>query len=199
MFNGIVETVGKVEHIHLENDCWHFTISSEKSLDDLKIDDSISVNGVCLTVTGRNNNTFDVTAVPETLRLTNLKFLAPGSHVNLERAMQLNDRISGHSMQGHVDGVCDILDILPEGAALLVKMSMPPALANYIVDKGYIALDGMSITVVRAEKDWFSVTFIPHTQKITIVNEYSIGAHVNVEVDVTGKYIEKMLRAYQTC
>jgi len=186
-------------HIDHVNECWHFTIAPEKSFDDLKVDDSISVNGVCLTVTGRQDHCLEVTAVPETLRLTNLKFLSPNSRVNLERAMRLQDRISGHCMQGHVDACADILDIYHEGAALLVKVATPPVLANYIVNKGYIALDGMSITVIHADKHAFTVTLIPHTQKITIASEYSIGTAINIEVDVTGKYIEKMLRAYQTC
>lgn len=199
MFNGIVETIGIVADIQTKNDCSHFIISPNKFFDDLKIDDSISVNGVCLTITQIKNNKLEVTAVPETLRLTNLKFLSTGSQVNLERAMHLNTRISGHYMQGHVDGMGEILDITPEGDALLVKISLPSALNKYIVNKGYITLDGMSITVIQAEKDYFTVTFIPHTQNITIVNQYSIGKKVNIEVDILGKYVEKILGAWQTC
>ncbi len=193
MFNGIVEAVGVVQDIQSEHDCKHFTFSSAKQFNDLNVDDSISVNGVCLTVTHINENQFQATAVPETLRITNLKNLSKGSHVNLERSMQLHTRISGHSMQGHVDNVGQIIDIKPEGDALLVKISMPLELSKYIVNKGYITLDGMSITVIHTEEDWFTVTLIPHTQKITIANQYKIGTLVNIEVDILGKYIEKML------
>lgn len=193
MFNGIVETVGIVQNIQLKNDCKLFTFSSTKQFEDLNIDDSISVNGVCLTVTHISKNQFQATAVPETLRITNLKNLTEGSLVNLERSMHLQARISGHSMQGHVDDVGHILDIQNEGDALLVKISLPSALSKYIVNKGYITLDGMSITVIQEEKDWFTVTLIPHTQKITIASQYKIGTAVNIEVDILGKYIEKML------
>ena|SRR5579872_3254489 len=199
MFNGIVESVGIIEDIQIKNDCKHFTIVSAKHFDDLKINDSIAVNGVCLTVTKRQDNTFSVTAVPETLRLTNLKFLVPGNPVNLERSMRSNSRISGHYVQGHVDGVGNILAIQKEGDALLVKIGVCSSLAKYIVNKGYVALDGVSITVIRAEKNSFTVTFIPHTQKITLVNRYSLGTVVNIEVDILGKYVEKILGAYQTC
>jgi len=194
MFNGIVEAVGLIEKTQLNNNCQHFTISHTASFHDLNINDSIAVNGVCLTVTDRQDNTFNVTAVPETLRLTNLKTLSVGSHVNLERPMQLNSRISGHYVQGHVDGIGEILDIQKEGDALLVRISMPASLNQYILNKGYIALDGMSITVIRAEENTFTVTLIPHTQKITIVNQYAVGTMINIEVDILGKYVEKILR-----
>lgn len=199
MFNGIVETIGIVEDIQTKNDCSHFILSSNKLFDDLKIDDSLSVNGVCLTITQIKNNKLAVTAVPETLRLTNLKFLSIGSQVNLERPMHVNSRISGHYMQGHVDGMGEIIDIQHEGDALLVKISTPPDLNKYIVKKGYITLDGMSITVIQAEKEFFTVTFIPHTQNITIVNQYSIGQKINIEVDILGKYVEKIVGAAYTC
>jgi len=199
MFNGIVEATGQIENVYDENNCRYFTISSEKQFNDLKVDDSLSVNGVCLTITQSQNNLFNVTAVPETLRLTNLQFLTKGSRVNLERAMQLNSRVSGHTMQGHVDAMGQILDIQNEGDALLVSIGMPSSLGNYIVNKGYIALDGMSITVIRAEKNRFTVTLIPHTQNITIARQYLVGTHINIEVDILGKYVEKILEARQTC
>ncbi|HSW68923.1 MAG TPA: riboflavin synthase [Gammaproteobacteria bacterium] len=199
MFNGMVETIGKIENIQIQNDCKHFIISSEKYLDDLKIDDSISVNGVCLTVTNIQHHLFHVTAVPETLRLTNLNFLEIGQTVNLERSILLNARINGHYTQGHVDGVGTILDIKNEGDAKLVKIGIPETLKKYIVKKGYVALDGMSITVISVEKNWFTVTFIPHTQKVTIVKHYSVGTLINIEVDILGKYIESLIGAYQPC
>ncbi len=199
MFNGIVETIGKIENLQINQGCKDFTISSEKIFDDLKVDDSIAVNGVCLTITDIQKNIFHVTAVPETLRLTNLDFLTIGSFVNLERSMQLGARISGHPVQGHVDGLGKILEIKQEGAALLVKINVSSALTKYIVKKGFITLDGMSITVVSVEENEMTVTLIPHTQKITIVNHYSVGTLINIEVDILSKYIEKMIGVYQTC
>ena len=199
MFNGIVETIGTIQQMNVNNGCHHFVISHPPSFDDLKIDDSISVNGVCLTITDCTSTQFQVTAVPETLRLTNLQFLKSGHKVNLERSLLFNQRISGHITQGHVDGMGEILDIKNEGDALIVMISLPPPLKNYVVDKGFITLDGMSITVIKAEENHFSVTFIPHTQKITIVSLYTKGHFINIEVDMIGKYIEKFLRRYQIC
>ncbi len=195
MFNGIIEAIGTLEDVQAKNDCKHFVIRSNKLFTDLQVDDSIAVNGVCLTVTHRDSFLFHVTAVPETLRLTNLDLLTVGSQVNLERALLLNSRLSGHYCQGHVDGVGKILEIQPEGAALLVKISLPISISKYIVNKGYITLDGMSITVIQAEPEWLSVTLIPHTQQVTIVNQYTTNTLINIEVDILSKYVEKILGA----
>lgn len=193
MFNGIVETTGSIETIIDNNDCKLITIKPNKFFGDVEVNDSIAVNGVCLTVIQKQINLFAVTMVPETLRVTNLKTLKVGSLVNLERSLANHARVSGHFVQGHVDGYGKILDIQKEGDALLVKISNPKSLAKYIVNKGYIALDGMSITVIRSEPEWFTVTLIPHTQQITIVNQYQVGTEINIEVDMLGKYIEKLL------
>ncbi|OGT47460.1 MAG: riboflavin synthase subunit alpha [Gammaproteobacteria bacterium RIFCSPHIGHO2_12_FULL_41_20] len=199
MFNGIVETIGSVSNLDVEQDCVHFAITPKIAFTDLKIGDSVAVNGVCLTVTAIYNDVFYVTAVPETLRLTNLSQLILGSQVNLERALRVTDRIGGHYVQGHVDAVGKIISIQADGkAALLVKISFPSALTPYIVNKGYIGLDGMSVTVVVAENTWFSVTLIPHTQQVTIVNQYQVGTEINIEVDILSKYVEKLMRA-ETC
>lgn len=192
MFNGIVETIGTIKAILAKNGCKQFTIVPQKPLTDLNINDSLAVNGVCLTVTGFSGGGVEATAVPETLKLTNLDYLKVNDAVNLERPLKMTDRIGGHYVQGHVDGLGKIMSIQPEGDALLVKMSIPPALARYIVRKGYIALDGMSITVIDAEPDWISVTFIPHTQQITIINQYHEGGLINIEVDILAKYVEKL-------
>lgn len=194
MFGGIVETTGTIHSITREGDCIHFTISPALPFDDLAIGDSVAVNGVCLTVTQFSSNTFNVTAVPETLRLTNLGSLAEKSLVNLERSLKVNARLGGHFVQGHVDAVGEIFEITPDGKnALLARIRVPETLAKYIVRKGYIGIDGMSITVIDAIDDWFSVTFIPHTQAATVVNQYQIGTYVNIEVDMMGKYLEKLL------
>jgi len=197
MFSGIVETTGEVSLLEEAASCRHMTIIPKLSsfLDDVKIGDSISVSGVCLTVTALTKQGFDVSAVPHTLRMTTLGGLVKGSPVNLEKSLAFNGRIGGHCVQGHVDGVGKILSLEKDGEdALFVKIGFPTNLGSYIVSQGYIALDGMSITVVEAAQEWFSVTFIPHTKNVTIVAQYQVGSLINIETDILGKYIEKLYR-----
>ena len=197
MFSGIVESTGVIMSIAEENGCKLFTITPLRMFYDVAIGESIAVNGVCLTVTSFTDEIFYVTAVPETLRLTNLSALAQGDLVNLERSLLPSTRIGGHFVQGHVDGTGQILEIKQDNSnALLVKISIPEYLSTYIIRKGYVTLDGMSITIIDTGADWFTVTFIPHTQVVTIVQNYRVGTSINIEVDMMGKYIEKMLGAY---
>lgn len=197
MFGGIVETTGKITKLELVDGCQHMTITPAQLFDDVNIGDSIAVNGVCLTVTQLTKTSFDVTAVPETLRLTNLSQLATHSEVNLERSLKYNSRIGGHYMQGHVDGVGEILEIKRDNSdALLIKISIPANLAKYTVSKGYITLDGMSITLIETQPTWFTITLIPHTQTVTIAKNYKVGSKINIEVDMMGKYIEKIVGAH---
>jgi riboflavin synthase len=197
MFNGIVTMTGKITHIEIKEGCHYFIISPKDSFDEIVIGESIAVNGVCLTVTDFTNHSFYVTVVPETLRLTNLGQLVIHDTVNLERPLTLNSRIGGHYVQGHVDGVGRILEIKNDDSdALLVKISLPETVSKYVVAKGFITLDGMSITVIESAPDWFTVTFIPHTQQVTIVHHYRKGTAINIEVDMMGKYIEKLLGAH---
>ncbi len=194
MFSGIVSAVGTIQHIFTQTDTIDFVIFIPTTWTDLTIGESIAVNGVCLTVTAFTQTTIHVTAVPETLRVTNLGQLAENNLVNLERSITINTRLGGHYVQGHVDAVGDILDIQADGdTALLATISMPEILGKYIVRKGYITLDGMSITVIDVAKHYFTVTFIPHTQQVTIVNHYRTGQKINIEVDMMGKYIEKLM------
>ncbi|MCE3239450.1 MAG: ribE [Gammaproteobacteria bacterium] len=201
MFSGIVSAIGIIKQIYPKIDSIDFIIQTTDTcqaaiFNHLEIGESIAVNGVCLTVTYFENDIFHVTAVPETLRLTNLGQLTENSFVNLERSITPSTRLGGHYVQGHVDAVGEILDIQPDGkAAVLVKISIPKALGKYIVTKGYITLDGMSITVIDTTDDWFTVTFIPHTQENTIVKYYQQGSKINLEVDILSKYIEKLLGA----
>ncbi len=198
MFSGIVETVGRIIQITFDQGCKHVTITPALPFDDIKIGDSISINGVCLTVTHLSENNFDVTIVPETLRLTNLDHLTIHDCVNLERSLKLGDRIGGHYVQGHVDGMGQILELDEDhGAALLVKISFPSPLSPYVINKGFITLDGMSITVIHATAEWFTVTFIPHTQAVTITNQYKKGSWINIEVDMMAKYVERMIGGYK--
>lgn len=194
MFNGIVETIGMIKKILLSGDCFELLIAPYHPFYDLHIGDSIAVNGVCLTITNFDAATFAVIVVPETLRLTNLDEISIGQQVNLERAIKVGDRIGGHYVQGHVDFSGEILNLQSDGdQALLVKISNPTLFAKYIINKGHISLDGMSITVIEATSSWFTVTFIPHTQEVTIVQQYQVGTRLNVEVDMMGKYVEKLL------
>lgn len=197
MFSGIVETIGKIVSFNNVMGCLHFSVQPKLPFDDLHIGDSVAINGVCLTITAFTGAAFHLTAVPETLRLTNLNHLALHQIVNVERSVKLNSRLGGHYVQGHVDGTGYILELAADdSAALLAKISIPNSLAKYIAAKGYIALDGMSITVIEAKDDWFTVTFIPHTQTATIVANYQVGDPINIEVDMMAKYIEKMIGAY---
>ncbi len=199
MFNGIVEAIGTIHKINHTHGSVDFSISNPKDFNDLYVGASVAVNGVCLTVTRFTKHDFEVTAVPETLRVTNLSRLEQGDKVNLERAMKADSRMGGHYVQGHVDTVGEILAIESEGNALLVKISVTPKITKYLVKKGYVGLDGMSITVIDVDQDWFTVTFIPQTQMATIIGHYQIGTKINIEVDILGKYVEKILGAHTPC
>lgn len=199
MFNGIVESLGVITSIQNNSESIHFEVTTQPFFDDLKIGDSIAINGVCLTVTNlyAEDQAFSVTAVPETLRLTNLGELIEGDCVNLERPLKMDSRIGGHFVQGHVDGIGEITEIEQDGDddALLVTIGATPFLTKYMVQKGYVALDGMSITIVDVNEYEFTVTFIPHTQAVTIVKDYEEGTKINIEVDIMGKYIENFIQA----
>ncbi len=197
MFNGIIETTGIITHYEKKADCIHLTVSPHQAFANLSIGDSVAINGVCLTITEFNDQTFVVTLVPETLRLICAEQMMLGNSVNLERAMKANGRMGGHYVQGHIDGTGMIIAFEPdgEGGAMIAKISMPKTLAKYIVNKGYIAIDGMSITVIEACCEWFSVTLIPHTQAVTISKHYRVSSCLNIEVDILSKYVEKLLRS----
>ena len=194
MFSGITETLGIIQHIQHENDCTHLTIQHHGLFNDINIGDSIAVNGTCLTVTSFDANTFSVTAVPETLRLTNLGLLKNNDAVNLERAIRANQRIGGHYVQGHIDTLATIKSIQPDGkGAIIVDFMLDKQWQRYLIHKGYIAIDGMSLTVMETHDQGFKVTFIPHTQTVTVVQHYSLRHRVNIEVDMMSKTIEKLL------
>ena len=192
MFTGIVECVGNIKKVVSQKDCLHLTIAPKLVFDDLKSGDSVAINGVCLTVTAFSLDDFDVTVVPQTQLVTNLSELKQGDDVNLERAIKLHSRIGGHCVQGHVDAVGCIVSLKPEGAAWLAVISLPAEIEKYVIKKGYITIDGMSITVIEVMKGFFSVTFIPHTQAMTVVNRYVEGCRVNIEVDMLAKYVERI-------
>lgn len=197
MYSGIVETIGTIVQIKEALGCKDFTIILKNKIDPVAIGDSIAINGVCLTITNLLDQAYCVTAVPETLRLTNLDQLMVGSFVNIELSLKNNQRIGGHYVQGHVDGKAQIVEIKNDhGPALLVTLRIPSELSKYIVTKGYIAIDGMSITVIDMISNQLTVTLIPHTQHASIAHQYREGHWVNLEVDMMAKYVEKLLGVY---
>jgi riboflavin synthase len=194
MFSGIVEEVGGIKGVRPGG----LTIAASKVTNDLTPGASISVNGACLTVTSRDDAAFSVDIVPETLRRTNLGALRPGDPVNLERPLTVGGRLDGHIVQGHVDGTGTIESISGEGDALLLRIQAPPALTRYVVEKGFIAVDGTSLTVVNCDRDSFAITVIPHTRDNTVFGARGVGDMVNLEVDVIAKYVERLMPAAGT-
>ncbi len=191
MFTGIVEEVGSVKAVEKGR----LVIGASEVLSDVKVGDSIAVNGACLTVTTYDESGFSVDVVPETLRRTNLGELTSGSPVNLERSMPAYGRFGGHMVQGHIDGTAAIRSIESEGDALMVIFDAPPSIMRYLVEKGFIAVDGASLTIVNCDNFSFSVTIIPHTQENTVFKSKRVGDSVNLEVDIMAKYIERLTMA----
>ena len=187
MFTGIVEELGHV--IALEGD--RIRIGARIVLDGAQIGDSTSVNGCCLTVVALGDGWWEADVTGETLDRTNLGDLRPGDPVNLERPVRLEDRLGGHLVQGHVDGVGTIVEAAPD-----LRVTAPAGLLRYVVEKGSITVDGISLTVVQPTSDGFSVAVIPHTAAVTTLGTKGIGARVNLEVDVVAKYVERLLDAH---
>ena len=189
MFTGIIEELGSVVDVREEG----LTVRAAKVLEDAAQGDSICINGVCLTLTAMSGSTFSVDTVPETRRRTNLGDLRPGDPVNLERALRPNDRMGGHFVQGHVEGTGRIKSMSEDGPALLIRVSAGPELMRYIVAKGFIAIDGASLTVVDRDDAGFSVTIIPLTQEWTTLGRSQPGDRVNLETDILAKYVEQLI------
>ena len=188
MFTGIVEEVGIVEKTGIQP-----VIRARKILEDIHIGDSICVNGACLTVTEFTNDRFTVDIMPESMRCTNLGELKKGSRVNLERAMPANGRFGGHIVSGHVDGTGIISDIKQDGIAVVYRIKADKAILRYIVNKGSIAIDGISLTVCSIDEKSFGVSIIPHTQRETTLSFKKVGDTVNLETDIIAAYAEKFL------
>lgn len=188
MFTGIVEEVGIVEKTGIQP-----VIRARKILEDIHIGDSICVNGACLTVTEFTNDRFTVDIMPESMRCTNLGELKKGSRVNLERAMPANGRFGGHIVSGHVDGTGIISDIKQDGIAVVYRIKADKAILRYIVNKGSIAIDGISLTVCSIDENGFGVSIIPHTQRETTLSFKKVGDTVNLETDIIAAYAEKFL------
>ncbi len=193
MFTGLIEEVGKIKSIIKEKNGLRITISSNKILDDIKIDDSVAVNGTCLTVVAFDKISFTVQAVKESVSLTTLQFMKTGALVNTERALRLDSRLGGHIVQGHVDGVGEVTKIINNGLSIDYFIKADTSLEKYIIKKGSITLDGVSLTVTDIKNNIISVSIIPHTVKNTIIESWKIGSKINIETDVLGRYIEKLL------
>ncbi|WP_431124796.1 riboflavin synthase [Flagellimonas flava] len=192
MFTGIIETLGRVEKLENEGDNLNITISS-KITPELKIDQSVAHNGVCLTVVKKEGNAYTVTAIEETLNKTNLGELKVGDWVNLERAMVLGARLDGHIVQGHVDQTATCSAYEEKDGSWVFTFQYDSGLNNVTIEKGSITVDGVSLTVVDSKKDSFSVAIIPYTHEHTRFNTYKQGTTVNLEFDVIGKYVARLL------
>ena len=194
MFTGIIEEVGRVK----SHESSRLTVEASLVLGDTRVGDSIAVNGACLTVVSMNAGSFSVDVTPETLRRTNLGPLRPGDGVNLERPLAVGDRLGGHIVQGHVDGTGEVLSIMPEGDSLLMRFQAPRALMRYIVEKGYIAVDGASLTIVDCDERSFSISLIPYTRDHTTLGSRSVGDVVNLETDILARQVERLMAARLT-
>lgn len=190
MFTGIVEEVGKVKSIG--NGV--LRIQADKVLEDVRLGDSIAVNGICLTVTDFGADSFQADVMPETIRRTSLGELKLGSPVNLERALTLSSRLGGHIVSGHIDGTGRIVSLKEDKNAILMKIEAEGSILRYIVEKGSVALDGISLTVAQVTSLDFTVSLIPHTRQVTNLSAKGEGSLINIENDVVGKYVEKLLQ-----
>ncbi|RZU48935.1 riboflavin synthase alpha chain [Krasilnikovia cinnamomea] len=198
MFTGIVEELGEVVALAgADGDSAVLTVRGPLVTADARHGDSIAVNGVCLTVTENSDGAFTADVMAETLHRSSLAALRVGSPVNLERAATLGSRLGGHLVQGHVDGVARLLSREPGEAWEVLRFSLPAELARYVVEKGSITVDGVSLTVTEVTDDTFSVSLIPTTLKLTVLGQKGVGDPVNLEVDVIAKYVEKMLGGHR--
>jgi riboflavin synthase len=190
MFTGIVEEIGTIRSVQPHR----LDISAKKVLEGTKEGDSISVNGACLTIIVLGSNSFSVDVMPETLHRTNLGSLHVNQKVNLERALTLESRLGGHFVQGHIDGTGRILSIKPEDRASLMRVGTTPEIMRYVVEKGFIAIDGVSLTTVASDSASFGVSLVTYTLQNTILGLKRVGEVVNLEVDIVAKYVEQFVR-----
>ncbi len=193
MFTGLVEEMGRVERVEERPDGRRLWIAAGRVLEGTRAGDSLAVSGVCLTVVALEPGRFGVEAVPETLSRTTLGALRAGDAVNLERALTLEQRLGGHLVQGHGDGVGEVLAVAPEGDGTRVTIAGPAPLRRYVAEKGSLAVDGVSLTVARAGADRCEVALIPHTLEVTTAGAYRPGTRVNLEVDLLARYLARLV------
>ena len=194
MFTGIIQATGNITRIESMGDDSRFIFNTcELDMTDLNIGDSIAVNGACLTIIEKESHSFVADLSQETLSLTTFSNQDVGARINLEKAMQLSDRINGHMVSGHIDGVGEILEKIDEGRSIQYQIKVPEELVRFISKKGSIAIDGVSLTVNQVENDCFSVNIIPHTLSETIFSDYEAGTKVNIEVDLIARYLAQLI------
>jgi riboflavin synthase len=198
MFTGIIEEVGEVRRLESMGGGVRLLIAAPNSIRELGINDSVAVNGVCLTVTSTHGDAFETETVEETLKKTTLGGLKPGSKVNLELPMRLNERLGGHLVLGHVDSVGRIIAREDRQNSWMFSISIPSQFTKYIIPVGSISIDGVSLTVAEIDREYIRVSIIPHTMEKTIFKWYKVGDSVNLEFDVVGKYIERLMTGDQT-
>ncbi|HYP54811.1 MAG TPA: riboflavin synthase [Solirubrobacterales bacterium] len=192
MFTGLVQDVGTVESLERGADGARLRISTDLA-PEVRSGDSVAVNGVCLTATAVDGGRFETEAMNQTLAVTALAGLEAGARVNLELAMRASDRLGGHIVQGHVDGVGEVVSLVDDGFAKRLRIALPPELSRYVIDKGSIALDGVSLTVAGLGEDWVEASLIPETLERTTLGEATPGRKINVECDVVAKYVERIM------
>ncbi|MFC0559780.1 riboflavin synthase [Halalkalibacter alkalisediminis] len=193
MFTGIIEEIGNIQEMRSSGESMVMKIGASHVLKDVHLGDSISVNGVCLTVTSYESTFFTVDVMPETVRATSLQGLGRGSKVNLERAMSANGRFGGHFVSGHVDGIGNILAKKREHNAVYYRIGVSPDLQHYMIEKGSVAVDGTSLTIFAVDEESFTISIIPHTIEETIIGLKGVGDIVNIECDMVSKYIEQFI------
>ena len=194
MFTGIIEEVGRVTL----SQSGRLTIAASDVLREIELGGSIAVNGVCLTITNLNTNSFSVGIMPETLERTNLGLLIAGDRVNLERPLTLGGRLGGHLVQGHADDTGRVASVIRDIGAMLIRFEAPPEVMRYIVEKGFIAVDGVSLTIVTKDTSSFRVSIVDYTRKHTTLGNRQVGDPVNLEVDIIAKYVEQLGQAHST-
>ena len=197
MFTGLIEGTGKLVKIEPQGKDMRLSIEASFELDELQKGESVSVNGVCLTVVSGNERTFTADVSQETLSRSTIPRLRLGDEVNLERALRLGDRLGGHLVNGHVDGKARVISRKKRGDSLVFAFEVAPALARYLIEKGSVAVDGVSLTINRCDEKSFEVNLVPHSARVTNMGNLKVGDQVNIEVDVIGKYVEKSVRNLQ--
>ena len=195
MFTGLVEELGKVRSVARGAHSIRLTVAAEKVLQDVKLGDSIAVDGACLTVVECSRNSFTADIMPETFDRTTLSSLQLGASVNLERTLRVGDRLGGHIVSGHVDGVGTLIAVTTRDNANIVRVGFPKTLAPFFIPQGSVALDGVSLTIVDCGSDWLEVSLIPHTWDVTVLSRKRAGDRVNIETDVLGKYVYRLLQS----
>ena len=195
MFTGIIEGLGTVSAASASGAGKRLSVQADFDLTGSRVGDSFAVNGACLTAVSLDRRCFAVDVSPESLKRTTLGSLGVGRHVNLERALRLSDRLDGHLVSGHIDGVGTVKTRLKEGNSLVIGIAVSPSLSRYMIEKGSVAVDGISLTVNTVGRDNFSVSIIPHTAEMTTLRSKTVGDAVNIETDMIGKYVERFLTA----